>query len=137
MFATDAILATLMTCTRSKYSWDIVVQVLITSTITKGAYSFYSVYLISYSLIKEMIHDLVSKLSIQVNSSFSYFNYCECSGFLTVDETAKEPPQDESGINSPQSLALEATYINQSLSQQMLVVSVTMTSMCVTSVVYM
>ena len=25
MFATDAILATLMTCARSKYSWDIVV----------------------------------------------------------------------------------------------------------------
>ena len=27
VFATDAILATLMTCTRSQYSWDIVVQV--------------------------------------------------------------------------------------------------------------
>ena len=27
VFATDAILATLMTCGRSKYSWDIVVQV--------------------------------------------------------------------------------------------------------------
>lgn len=26
MFATDAILATLMSCTRSVYSWDIVVQ---------------------------------------------------------------------------------------------------------------
>ena len=27
VFATDAILATLMTCTRSRYSWDIVVNV--------------------------------------------------------------------------------------------------------------
>ena len=27
VFATDAILATLMTCGRSKYSWDVVVQV--------------------------------------------------------------------------------------------------------------
>lgn len=26
MFATDAILATLMSCTRSVYSWDIIVQ---------------------------------------------------------------------------------------------------------------
>ena len=39
---------------------------------------------------------------------------------LTVSETAKEPPQDETGINTPTSLALETTYINQRFSQQML-----------------
>ena len=42
---------------------------------------------------------------------------------LTVSEKAKEPPHDESGINSPTSLALEATYINHNFSQQMLMVS--------------
>ena len=42
--------------------------------------------------------------------------------YLTVNETAKEPPQDEEGKNSPSSLAIEATYINQNFSQQMLVV---------------
>ena len=39
-----------------------------------------------------------------------------------MNETAKEPPQDEEGKNSPTSLAVEATYINQNFSQQMLVV---------------
>ena len=43
--------------------------------------------------------------------------------YLTVSETAKQPPQDEAGINSPQSLAVEVTYINQNFSQQMLMVS--------------
>ena len=41
---------------------------------------------------------------------------------LTVSETAKEPPQDEEGNNCPQSLAIEATYVNQNFSQQMLLV---------------
>lgn len=44
---------------------------------------------------------------------------------LTVSEKAKEPPHDESGINAPTSLALEATYINHNFSQQMLIVSPT------------
>jgi len=44
--------------------------------------------------------------------------------YLTVSETAKEPPQFEEGeFNSPQKLSLEATYINQNMSQQMLQVS--------------
>ena len=42
--------------------------------------------------------------------------------YLTVSETAKEPPQDEVGNNSPTSLGIEATYINQNFSQQMLLV---------------
>lgn len=40
---------------------------------------------------------------------------------LTVSETATEPPQDEGqGINTPKNLALEATFINQNFSQQVL-----------------
>lgn len=84
VFATDAILATLMTCGRSKYSWDIVVQ-------RVGDHLFFD------------------------KRDDSQFD------FLTVSETAKEPPQEESGINSPPSLAMEATYINQNFSQQTLV----------------
>ena len=68
---------------------------------------------------KETIHDLVIEPI-----------FCGCCGtlhsppdYLTVSETAKQPPQDEAGINSPQSLAVEATYINQNFSQQMLMVS--------------
>ncbi len=41
---------------------------------------------------------------------------------LTVSETSKEPPQDEEGINTFSNLAVEATYINQNFSQQMLLV---------------
>ena len=37
-----------------------------------------------------------------------------------MSETSKEPPQDEDGKNSPNNLAIEATYINQNFSQQML-----------------
>ena len=40
---------------------------------------------------------------------------------LTVDETTKDPPQEE-GMNSPDSLSTEATYINQTFAQQMLTV---------------
>lgn len=41
---------------------------------------------------------------------------------LTVSETSTEPPQDDDKhINSPHNLALEATYINHNLSQQVLI----------------
>eukprot|EP00731_Ephydatia_muelleri_P029154 Em0020g798a len=82
VFATDTIVATLMACARSQYSWDIVV--------TK-------------------VGDLM------------FFDKREDSRFdmLTVDETTKDPPQEE-GMNSPDSLSTEATYINQTFSQQML-----------------
>ena len=40
--------------------------------------------------------------------------------FITVSETAVEPPQDEEGMNSPTDLAMEATFINQNFSQQVL-----------------
>lgn len=40
---------------------------------------------------------------------------------LTVNETAAEPPHEEgNNINSPRSLALEATFINHNFSQQVL-----------------
>ena len=40
---------------------------------------------------------------------------------LTVSETATEPPQDEgNSINAPRNLALEAKFVNQNFSQQVL-----------------
>jgi hypothetical protein len=39
---------------------------------------------------------------------------------FTVNETSPDPPSDAEGINSPDSLALEATYVNQSFIQQVL-----------------
>ena len=45
--------------------------------------------------------------------------YCGID-FITVSETAVEPPQDEYGMNSPTDLAMEATFINQNFSQQVL-----------------
>lgn len=83
VFATDTILATLMTCARSKYSWDIVADRI-------GNFLF---------------------LDKRDDSQFDY---------LTVSETAKDPPQEEEGMNCPQNLSIEATYVNQNFSQQML-----------------
>jgi len=227
VFATDAILATLMTCARSKYSWDVVVQVCVcgptqsTCITCAGLYTFTtivifrhvvifkwfsnlevvlsrpgvpaillqyscmffllcSVLVISCSSTNEMTLNLVSMyiqysliMSLQfwakilhVSFTFSLESYLgypsllsssifpspsllpslnfpvpfllslllpvplpyspsifPSADFLTVSETAKEPPQDETGINCPNSLAMEATYINQNFSQQMLVVS--------------
>lgn len=37
--------------------------------------------------------------------------------FLTVDETSFEPPPDDESINSPDKLAMEATYVNRFFSQ--------------------
>ena len=84
VFATDAILACLMSCSRSVYSWDIIA------------------------------HRIGGKLFLDKrdNSQFD---------LLTVSETATEPPQDEgASINAPANLALEATFINQNFSQQVL-----------------
>ncbi|XP_065826633.1 eukaryotic translation initiation factor 3 subunit D-like isoform X2 [Oscarella lobularis] len=85
VFATDAILSTLMTCTRSVYSWDIVAQ--------------------------------------RVGKNFLFLDKRDKSQFdlMTVNETAVEPPQDDgSSMNAPANLALEATFINQNFSQQVL-----------------
>lgn len=43
------------------------------------------------------------------------------SEYLTVSETAIEPPQDEgNSLNSPKHLAMEALFINRNFSQQVL-----------------
>lgn len=84
VFATDAIISTLMCCSRSVYPWDIVV--------TK-----------------------VDNKILLDKRELSNFD------LLTVSETSTDPPQDdEKHINSPHQLALEATYINYNLSQQVL-----------------
>lgn len=84
VYATDSILATLMCCTRSQYSWDVVAQ--------------------------------------RVGRNKLFFDKRDNSQFdlVTVSETANEPPQEENGINSPNNLALEATFINHNFSQQVL-----------------
>jgi translation initiation factor 3 subunit D len=85
IFATDAILATLMAAPRSIYSWDIVVQRVGTKTF----------------------------LDKRDNTQFDY---------LTVNETANDPPSDEKDpVNSPSALSQEATFINQNYSQQVLI----------------
>lgn len=84
VFITDTILSHLMTCTRSVYPWDIVVQKLPSGTLF---------------------------FDKRDNSSFDY---------LTVQETAYQPPADDDGPNTPERLALEATMINQNFSQQIL-----------------
>ncbi|XP_013417569.1 eukaryotic translation initiation factor 3 subunit D-like isoform X2 [Lingula anatina] len=84
VFATDVILATIMCCTRSTYSWDIVAQ------------------------------RVGNKLFLDKRDDSEF-------DLLTVSETAIEPPQEEgTSINSPRSLALEATFINHNFSQQVL-----------------
>ncbi|KAJ8524636.1 hypothetical protein ON010_g16481 [Phytophthora cinnamomi] len=85
VFATDAILAHLMSCTRSVFPWDIVAQ--------------------------------------RVNNMV-FFDKRDESNFdlLTVNENASEPPNqdDPEHMNHPDRLSLEATMINQNLSQQVL-----------------
>lgn len=89
VFATDAILAHLMTCPRSVYPWDIVVQKIGTSLL----------------------------FDHRDSSQFE---------FLTVNETANNPPSptkaedDPEGINTPEQLSIESTRINHNFSQQVL-----------------
>ncbi|XP_055551515.1 eukaryotic translation initiation factor 3 subunit D [Wyeomyia smithii] len=84
VYATDSILATIMCCTRSNYSWDIVI---------------------------EKIGDKLF-MGKRDNTEFD---------LLTVNETAIEPPQEDgSSLNSPRNLAIEATFINNNFSQQVL-----------------
>jgi len=82
VFGTDAIISTLMCCTRSIHSWDIIVQ----------------------RVGKKLFFDK------RDDSAFD---------LLSVYETTQEELKEE-GINSPGSLAIEATYINQNFSQQCL-----------------
>lgn len=85
VFATDAILSTLMCAPRSVYSWDIVVQ------------------------------RVGNKLFLDKRDGSQL-------DLLSVHETSQEPlPESKDDINSAHSLGVEAAYINQNFSQQVLV----------------
>lgn len=85
VFATDAILSTLMCCPRSVYSWDIVVQ------------------------------RVGNKLFLDKRDGSQL-------DLLSVHETSQEPlPDAKDDINSAHSLSVEAAYINQNFSQQVLI----------------
>jgi len=84
VFGTDTILAAIMCCQRSVYSWDVV------------------------------IHRVGKKVFFDKRDD-SEFDY------LTVNETAFEAPNDDGmQMDSPDSLAFEATYLNRVVSQQVL-----------------
>ena len=108
VFGTDAIIALLMAAPRSVYPWDIVINRVgdklyfdkrDNSQIGK-AWHLCFVFII----IKKLIFLLF------------YFK----KDLFTVNETSPDPPSDAEGINSPDSLALEATYVNQSFIEQVL-----------------
>ncbi|KAI7728259.1 hypothetical protein M8C21_016447 [Ambrosia artemisiifolia] len=85
VFATDAILSTLMCAPRSVYSWDIVVQ----------------------RVGNKLFFDKRDGSQLDL---------------LSVNETSQEPlPEAKDDINSAHSLSVEAAYINQNFSQQVLV----------------
>lgn len=84
VFATDAILAHLMTCPRSVYPWDIVVQKLPT-----GALFF----------------------DKRDSSQFDYLTVHETSN--TPPQPVRDNSNEEEVMNSPERLSLEATMINQ------------------------
>ncbi|KAG8385542.1 hypothetical protein BUALT_Bualt03G0056000 [Buddleja alternifolia] len=85
VFATDAILSTLMCAPRSVYSWDIVVQ----------------------RVGNKLFFDKRDGSQLDL---------------LSVHETSQEPlPDVKEDINSIHSLSVEAAYINQNFSQQVLV----------------
>jgi len=89
VYATDVIISTLMCATRSVSSWDIIVQ------------------RVDINGQKKLFFDKREESPLDL---------------LTVNETAAEPPyvedDNKNSINSPQNLALEATYINHNFSQQ-------------------
>lgn len=85
VFATDAILATLMCAPRSVYSWDIVIQ----------------------RVGNKLFFDKRDGSQLDL---------------LPVHETSHEPlPEAKDDMNSAYSLSVEAAYINQNFSQQVLI----------------
>ena len=55
---------------------------------------------------------LIREIGLNLNI-LNYSTHIVCVGFLTVNETTKEPPQDKNDINLPQNLVFEAViYIN-------------------------
>jgi len=94
VFATDAILAHLMTCTRSVYPWDVIVQKLPGS----GAIFF----------------------DKRDSSQFDYLTVNETANVPPAAAGKNDETADPDGINTPERLSLEATMINQNFSQQIL-----------------
>ncbi|KAF8031171.1 hypothetical protein BT93_D0391 [Corymbia citriodora subsp. variegata] len=85
VFATDAILSTLMCAPRSVYSWDIVIQ----------------------RVGNKLFFDKRDGSQLDL---------------LSVHETSQEPlPEAKDDINSAYSLSVEAAYVNQNFSQQVLI----------------
>ena len=96
VFATDSIMAHLMTCPRSVYPWDIVVQKL-----PNGALFF----------------------DKRDSSQFDYLTVHETSNTPPApisDRDANNEDNAEALVNTPERLSLEATMINQNYSQQIL-----------------
>jgi translation initiation factor 3 subunit D len=99
VFITDAILAHLMTCTRSVYPWDIVIQKL------PGGTLFFDK---------------------RDNSQFDYLTVYETAhspptnGNNNNNNNNNSKDDDPDGINTPERLGLEATIIHQNFSQQIL-----------------
>lgn len=91
IFATDSILAHLMTCPRSVYPWDIVVQKLPT-----GALFF----------------------DKRDASQFDYLTVHETSN--AAPPPARDNATEAELMNTPERLSLEATMINQNFTQQIL-----------------
>lgn len=96
VFATDAIMAHLMTCPRSVYPWDIVVQKLPT-----GALFF----------------------DKRDSSQFDYLTVHETSNSPPAPLSERDAANEENAdalMNTPERLSLEATMINQNFTQQIL-----------------
>ncbi len=91
IFVTDNILAHLMTCNRSVYPWDLVIQK------TAGGLLF---------------------LDKRDNSQLDYLTVWETA--YNPPQPSKEGEDSTSNINTPERLGLEATTINQNFSQQIL-----------------
>jgi translation initiation factor 3 subunit D len=101
VFITDAILAHLMTCTRSVYPWDIVIQKLPGGTLffdkrDNSQFDYLTVY--------ETAHSPPTNGSNNNNNNNNNNN----------------KDDDPDGINTPERLGLEATIIHQNFSQQIL-----------------
>jgi translation initiation factor 3 subunit D len=88
VFITDAILSHLMTCPRSVYPWDIVIQKLPTGTLF---------------------------FDKRDSSQFDYLTVNETAISTPSPNKAEDDPE---GINTPERLSLEATMIHQNFTQQ-------------------
>ena len=127
MFATDAVIATIMTCARSVYSWDIVVHRVGNKLFLDKRDDSMSTFGICLLLVATHMHTFVLHIFTPLVPRVLHFVTVftplvpRVLDFVTVNETAFEPPQEESGsLNSDKELCYEATLINHNFSQQCL-----------------